>query len=365
MIKAEAEAAIVQDVVVGNCTAPGGGQIVSRMAGLAAGFPIQSTLMTVNRQCSSGLQACASIAAAIKAGQIDCGVAAGVESMTLHYGPAAMPMGVSDKVMEGEAKDGLTPMGITSDTVAQRFDISRKDQDEYSALSHQKAERAQKEGYFDKEIVPMTAIWTDPKSGDEKQVRAERDDGVRANVSPAAMAKLRPAFNEDGTTTAGNSSQVTDGAAAVLMMRRSFADRYFGAKLGRVPGHLVAQFHSFTVAGVPPGIMGVGPAYAIPRLLTNAGIRDPNDIDIYEINEAFASQFLYCCRELKINMEKVNPKGGAIALGHPLGCTGARQVATLLTELERTDKRTGVISMCIGSGMYGACVAPNGLKGQN
>ncbi|KAI9224680.1 Thiolase, N-terminal domain-containing protein [Blastocladiella britannica] len=334
---------LVQDIQVGNVLPPGGGATVARMAALYAGFPDTTALATVNRQCSSGLQACASIAHAIQVGMIDIGIGAGVESMTLSYGPGAMPSSTSDKVTAFEpAADCLLPMGITSENVAKQFKIPRTKQDALAAASHVKAAKAQREGLFDAEIVPVTITLED---GTTKVI--SKDDGIREGTTPEGLAKLKPAFSADGCTTAGNASQVSDGAAAVLLARRSVAEKL------RLP--ILGKFVNFAAVGVPPKIMGVGPAFAIPEALRKAGI-SINDVDIFEINEAFASQAVMSIEHLGIPFEKVNPKGGAIALGHPLGCTGARQIATIMPELKRTGKKIGVLSMCIGSGMGAAAV---------
>lgn len=253
---------------------------------------------------------------------------------------------VSPKVFENEsAKDCLIPMGITSENVAAKFGISRMDQDKLSVKSHHKAAKAQSENKFVEEIVPVK---TTIKDGDkEKEIVVTKDDGPRADTTLEGLAKLKPAFKKDGTTTAGNSSQVSDGAAAVLLARRSVAK-----KLGL---QILGSLKSYAVKGVPPAIMGIGPAVAIPEALKKAGLTI-KDIDVFEINEAFASQAGYCVKALDIPEEKVNPNGGAIALGHPLGCTGARQTATLFAELKRTGKKYGVVSMCIGTGMGAAAV---------
>ncbi|TPX69030.1 hypothetical protein SpCBS45565_g02714 [Spizellomyces sp. 'palustris'] len=332
---------IVQDIQVGNVLMPGAGVTTSRMAALYAGFPESAALSAVNRQCSSGLTTCANIAAAIKAGYIDVGIGAGVESMTMYYGPGAMPTDLDSSILEyGPAADVLIPMGQTSENVAAEFKISRDVQDKFALRSHTLASKAQKEGLFDEEIVPV-------KLADGTIV--SKDDGIRATTAES-LAKLRPAFGKNGCTTAGNASQITDGAASVLMMRRSVAD-----KLGLKP---LARWIGFSVVGVPPRIMGIGPEKAIPEVLRQVGL-NVEDVDIYEINEAFASQAVYCVDRLGIPIEKVNPKGGAIAFGHPMGATGARQVATLLPELRRQKKRFGVISMCVGIGMGAAAVIEN------
>ncbi|KAI9149786.1 3-ketoacyl-CoA thiolase with broad chain length specificity [Blastocladiella emersonii ATCC 22665] len=334
---------LVQDIQVGNVLPPGGGATVARMAALYAGFPDTTALSTINRQCSSGLQAVSSIANAIAVGQIDIGIGAGVESMTLGYGPGAMPSSTSDKVTSLDAAaDCLLPMGITSENVAKQYNVPRAKQDALAAASHIKAAKAQKEGLFKDEIIPVTI-----DGPDGKPVTIAADDGIRAGTTPEGLAKLKPAFSADGCTTAGNASQVSDGAAAVLLARRSVAE-----KLG-LP--IIGKFVNFAAVGVPPKIMGVGPAFAIPEVLRKTGLT-VDQVDIFEINEAFASQAVMSIDHLKIPYEKVNPKGGAIALGHPLGCTGARQIATLLPELKRQGKKVGVVSMCIGTGMGAAAV---------
>ncbi|KAJ2607728.1 3-ketoacyl-CoA thiolase with broad chain length specificity [Coemansia sp. RSA 1365] len=342
---AKIDPALVEDICVGNVCPPGGGATTARMAALYAGFPNTTSVQTVNRQCSSGLQAVVHIAHEIQSGMIDIGIGAGVESMTQFYGPKhkMIPDTLSEEVMAApEAADCLTPMGFTSENVASDFGISRQRQDEFAALSHQRVEKAQKEGLFDAEIYPVKTKIID-KDGNKKEIVVSRDDGLRAGTTAATLGKLRPAFSAEGSTTAGNASQVSDGAAAVLMMKRSRA-----AELGlSVQGKLIAA----AVAGVPPRIMGVGPAYAVPAVLKKAGL-NINQLDVVELNEAFASQALYSIEKLGLDIARVNPKGGAIALGHPLGCTGARQVSTLLTELRRQDKRVGCATMCIGGG-YG------------
>jgi len=335
---------LVQDIVVGNVLPPGGGATVARMAALYAGYPVETSIMTVNRQCSSGLQACAQVAASIKSGYLDIGIGAGVESMTKNYGAGAMGE-VSDEVMELEvAADCLLPMGITSENVATKYNVDRRAQDELAAVSHTRAAAAQKAGWFNDEIVPVTVKQTD-KEGNEKTVTVSKDDGIRPGTTLESLSKLRPAFSDDGTTTAGNASQVSDGAAAVLLMRRSVAQKL------NLP--ILGKFVTAATVGVPPNVMGIGPAFAIPLACKQAGI-SIQDLDVIELNEAFASQAAYCIKKLNLDPAKVNPKGGAIALGHPLGCTGARQIATILPELKRQGKRIGAISMCIGSGM-GMC----------
>jgi acetyl-CoA acyltransferase 1 len=317
------------------------------MAAIHAGFPYTTAFNTVNRQCSSGLQAITNVAQQIQTGMIDIGIGGGVESMTRNYGTRAIPVDLSPELAASysqDARDCIMAMGLTSENVAARYGVSREEQDAFAVKSHQKAMAAQKAGLFNAEIVAMETRWVeDPENNPEIVTRklVAADDGVRPNVSLESMAKLKPAFKADGTSTAGNSSQVSDGAAAALMMRRDIAEA-----LGLKP---IAKFVATAVAGVKPDEMGVGPAVAIPKVLEMAGLGIA-DVGIWELNEAFASQAIYCIRELGLQEERVNPKGGAIALGHPLGATGARQLATLLPELERTGEKVGVISMCIGTG---------------
>ena len=335
----------IGDIHIGNVLQTGSGMISSRMAALMAGIPDSVPMMSINRQCSSGLQACANIAAAITAGHINCGIGGGVESMSMFDMMASLDITkISETVFENEgARNCLIPMGMTSENVAEKFRIPRDVQDQMAAESHAKAVRAQETGLYDSEIVPITV--PDLKTG--KPIVVSKDEGMRKGTTAESLAALAPSFKKGGTTTAGNSSQLTDGAAVVLLARRSFAQ----AK--GLP--IIGKFVSFAAVGCPPEIMGIGPAVAIPAALAKANLTI-NDIDIYEINEAFASQATYCVNLLKVPKEKLNPKGGAIALGHPLGCTGARQMATLLPELKRTGKRRGVVSMCIGAGMGAAAV---------
>ncbi|TFK52111.1 thiolase [Heliocybe sulcata] len=349
--KASLDPALVGDIAVGNVLPPGGGASGARMAALHAGIPNTTPINTVNRQCSSGLTAVSQIANEIKVGQIDIGIGAGVESMTFGYGGAAMPDGWSEAVLSNkEAEDCLIPMGITSENVAKEYNISRAVQDQFAAKSFEKAAAAQKAGKFKAEIVPVKVKWTDPKTEEEKEIVVDADDGIRDGVTAESLAKLKPAFSKDGTTHAGNASQVSDGAAAVLLARRSVAKR-----LG-LP--ILGKYVTSVVVGVPPRIMGVGPAFAIPKLLAQTGL-SKDDVDLYEINEAFASQAVFSVQHIGIPFEKVNPHGGAIAIGHPLGCTGARQVATGYNISKQTGAKLFVTSMCIGSGMGMAALFVN------
>jgi acetyl-CoA acyltransferase 1 len=339
------------DICVGNVQLGGAYAGPARMAMFSAGYPETVPLNCVNRQCSSGLQAVGNIANAILAGQIDAGIGAGVESMT-HGGGVTKgskmqipPINFNDIQSNQLAKDCLIPMGVTSENVASAYGVTRQMQDELAVLSNNKALKAQAEGRFKDEIVPVHTFIQE-KEG-KQAVVIDKDEGPRKSTIES-LSKLRTVFKkENGTTTAGNSSQVSDGAAAVLLCRRSVAKAQGLPILGSIRG--------FQVVGVKPDVMGIGPAEAIPAVLKSSGI-SIDSVDIFEINEAFASQAVYCVNKLNIPMEKVNPLGGAIALGHPLGCTGARQVATLMHELRRTKKKLGVVSMCIGTGMGAAAV---------
>lgn len=311
------------------------------MAQLHAGFNERTALHTINRACSSGLAAVTSIANMITVGSIDVGVGAGMESMTKNYGSRAIPTMLWDQLKNSEVKDArdcIMPMGLTAENVAKRYGVNREDQDAFAAESHLKASKSQKSGLFDQEIVPVKVNQYDPEHPDAppKEVVIDKDDGIRHNASVESMAKLKPAFAKDGFSTAGNSSQVSDGAAATLLMRRSTAN-----ELG-LTSSIIGKWVGTQTVGCKPDEMGVGPAVAIPKLLDYTGI-NKEDINVWEINEAFASQALYCIRKLGLNMDKVNPRGGAIAIGHPLGMTGTRQLATLLPQLQ--EGQLGVVSM--------------------
>ncbi|OZJ05809.1 hypothetical protein BZG36_00874 [Bifiguratus adelaidae] len=342
--KTKIDPALIQDVCVGTVLPSRGGAGGARRAALYAGIPDTAGCSSLNRQCSSGLQAVATIATAISYGLIDVGLAAGVESMSHGYGDPPKEGELSERMSQEnqQVADCLIPMGITSENVAEKFNVSREKQDQFAARSHKLAHQAQQNGWFDEEIAPVTTTL------DGKTVTVTKDEGIRPNTTPESLAKLKPAFKPTGSTHAGNASQVSDGAAAVLLMRRSKAQ-----ELG-LP--ILGKYVISAVVGVPPNIMGIGPAFAIPIALEKAGLRK-EDVDIYEINEAFASQAVYSVEKVGIPLEKVNPKGGAIALGHPLGCTGARQVATLFPELKRQGKRIGITSMCMGTGMGMAAVS--------
>jgi acetyl-CoA acyltransferase len=343
--KAGITPADVDDLVLG-CAMPEGeqGLNMARVVGLLAGMPIESSGETINRFCASGLQAVAHAAERIAFGAVDTMIAGGVESMT------SVPMtgnklSVSPQVMD-EFPTAYTPMGLTAELVAQKFGISRAEQDAFAARSHQKAAAAQKEGKFT-EIVPVKATSFDTSSG--RAVHTSKvfqvDEFPRPDTTAEKLGALKPVFSATGSVTAGNSSPLPVGAAAVVLMSGEKAK-----KLGKKP---LGYFRMFQVAGVPPEIMGIGPVPAVRKLLARTGLT-VNDIDLFEMNEAFASQAVYCQKQLEIPDAKLNVNGGAIALGHPLGCTGAKLVSQLFSELERRNGRYGIVTMCIGGGMGAA-----------
>ncbi len=349
--RARVDARAIEDVVLG-CAFPEAeqGMNVARVASLAAGLPCEVPAQTVNRFCASGLQAIATAAERVAGGFADCILAGGTESMTL------VPMG-GNKFSANPALAGFWPeayasMGITAEIVAERYRISREEQDAFAAESHRRAAAALDARRFVGEIVPVVAERCEIVDGKTRSTRepVDADDGVRRETTSEALAKLKPAFKVNGTVTAGNSSQMTDGAAAALIVSEAFLKRNRLSPLARVV--------AYAVKGVPPEIMGMGPVEAIPAALARAGVRT-DDVAIFELNEAFASQSVACLRALKLDPARVNPNGGAIALGHPLGCTGAKLTATLLHEMRRTKARHGVVSMCIGGGMGAAAVFEN------
>lgn len=347
VVKDLSDPSLVDDICVGTVLEIGGLRATEcRMASFLAGLPKTVTVRTVNRQCSSGLQAIADIAASIKAGYIDIGIAAGLESMSNNSMRVKGKLQVSDEIkMNNDALNCLLPMGITSENVAQEFDVSREEQDRFSYNSHQRAFKAS-ETVFKDEILPIKTSVKDKKTGNVKQIVVDKDDGIRPNTTIEGLSKLKPVFKKGGSTTAGNASQLTDGASALLLMKRSKA-----TQLGL---RVMARFTAFAVSGVRPEIMGVGPAYAIPKVCKQVGLNHLSDIDLFEINEAFASQALYCCKKLGLGLDVVNVNGGAIAIGHPLGMSGNRMAITLIKEMERRGLKRGIVSMCIGSGMGAA-----------
>ena len=334
----------IGDVVIGTAMPEGEqGMNVARIASLGAGVPDTVPAMTINRFCSSGLQSLAQGAAAIAAGWYDVALTGGVESMT------QIPMGgdrpTPNPALMATRPEVYSPMGITSENVASNYGVTREEQDAFAVSSHQKAARAIQEGRFTEEIIPVaTRVWD---GAAWKDITVDTDEGVRGDSSVEGLARLRAAFKVGGTTHAGNSSQMSDGAAATVVMAREKAESLGLEILGVLKG--------YAVVGVAPEVMGIGPAKAIPAALAKAGV-DIGDVDLFEINEAFASQAVYCVRELGIDPDRVNVNGGAIALGHPLGCTGAKLTATLLHQMKRDNARLGVVSMCIGGGMGAAAV---------
>ncbi len=337
----------VDDVVLG-CAFPESDQGLNlgRVVAMRAGFPYTVPGQTVNRFCSSGLQAIATAAYEIMVGAADVMIAGGVEFMSqvpiMGLTPSPNPYLVEHN------PQAYTSMGLTAENVAEKFGISREDQDRFALSSHQKAAKAIKEGKFKEEIIPIPAKVKEIKEDGTvvvKEVIFDTDEGVRYDASLEGMASLKSVFKAKGTVTAGNSSQTSDGAAALILMSKEKAE---ALKLKPM-----ATFRSFAVAGVPPEIMGVGPAYAVPKALKKAGLTI-KDIGLVELNEAFASQSLYVIRELGLNLDIVNVNGGAIAVGHPLGCTGAKLTTMLLYEMKRRNVRYGLVTMCIGGGMGAA-----------
>jgi acetyl-CoA acyltransferase len=332
----------VEDLVLG-CAMPEGeqGMNIARVAGLLGGLPVETSAMTINRFCSSGLQAIALAAGAIATGTHDIVIAGGVESMTM------VPMTGNKLSASAEAMrrcpDVYTPMGITAENVAKRFGVSRADQDAFSLRSQQKATAAAGAGKFDDEIVSVKATRYDGTK--RADVDFKRDETIRSDTTLEGLSGLKPAFSKDGSVTAGNASPLSDGAAAALVMSRAKADA-----LGVKP---LGLFRAFATAGVDPAIMGIGPIPAVRKLFAKTGL-SMRDIDIVELNEAFASQAIYVQRTLEIPDERLNVSGGAIALGHPLGCTGAKLAATALHELRRRGGRFAIVTMCIGGGMGAA-----------
>ncbi|MFO0638638.1 MAG: thiolase family protein [Polyangiaceae bacterium] len=333
---------LVEDLVLG-CAMPEGeqGLNIARMAGLLGGLSQDSAAMTINRFCSSGLQSLALAAGSILAGSNDVVVAGGVESMSM-VPMTGNKLSASAEVME-KYPSAYTPMGITAENVAKQFKISREEQDAFALASQKKAAAAIEAKKFDQEIVPVTGIKFD---GQEKKTFSfTRDELPRPETTLESLAGLKPAFSAKGSVTAGNASPLSDGAAASLLMSRAKADELGVKGLG--------IFRAFVTVGVDPAIMGIGPEPAIRKLLAKTGLKI-SDIDLFEINEAFASQSVYVKNTLGLPEDRLNVNGGAIALGHPLGCTGAKLVATALYELKRRGGKYAIVSMCIGGGMGAA-----------
>ncbi|HUI89796.1 MAG TPA: acetyl-CoA C-acyltransferase [Anaerolineales bacterium] len=342
----------IEDVVLG-CAFPEGeqGLNMARMIALRAGLPESVPAETINRYCSSGLQAIAHAAYAIQSGQVETAIAGGVESMSMvpMFGYKFSP----NPYFAQDLPHYYTNMGLTAENVAVKYNISREDQDAFSLKSNQKAAKAVDSELFDPELVPVD-VEVAELNANEKPVKktftVRRDEGPRADTSMEALAKLKPAFKEGGTVTAGNSSQMSDGAAGVVVMSAEKAEQLGMSAL--------ARFVSFAVGGVAPELMGIGPVVAIPKALKLAGL-SLNDIDLIELNEAFAAQSLAVIGTLELDENKVNVNGGAIALGHPLGCTGAKLTTQLIYEMGRRKSRYGMVTMCIGGGMGAAAIFEN------
>lgn len=342
------DATEIDDVILG-CAMPEAeqGMNVARIAGLRAGLPVEVPAQTVNRFCSSGLQTIALAAQQIMSGMGEAVVAGGAETMS--QVPMSSNKFMANPVLAKEHPGVYIGMGLTAENLARQYEVTREEQDAFALRSHQRAAAAQEAGKFDGEIVPLEVeIMLGEGSGAQTYTTIfDRDEGIRRDSSVEALAKLRPVFHVQGTVTAGNSSQTSDGAAAVLVMSEEKAER-----LGLEP---MARFRSFAVGGVAPEVMGIGPVAAVPKALRLAGV-SLGEIDLVELNEAFAAQALAVIRELGLDEEKVNVNGGAIALGHPLGCTGAKLTVQMLHELARQDKQLGLVTMCIGGGMGAAGV---------
>jgi len=342
----------IDDLVLG-CAFPEGpqGMNVARMVGLGAGLPVSVPAETINRFCASGIQSIAHIAYAIMAGQLKVALAGGTESMSM------VPMTgfkfAPDPNMAIEAPESFTNMGLTAENVAEKYGISREDQDAFSLRSHQRATAAVESGVFDSQIIPLEVKIVEPAGNGHQQEKTftfSRDEGPRSDTSMDALARLRPAFKQDGTVTAGNSSQMSDGAAGVIVMSAARAN-----ELNLKP---LVRFVSYAVGGVPPEIMGIGPIEAVPKALKLAGL-ELSQIGLIELNEAFAAQALAVIRTLGLDEEITNVNGGAIALGHPLGCTGAKLTVQLINEMKRRDVKYGMVTMCIGGGMGAAAIFEN------
>jgi acetyl-CoA acyltransferase len=337
---------MVEDVILG-CAMPEGeqGMNVARISALLAGIPHTAAAMTINRFCSSGLQAIALAARAVEAGECDVAVAGGTESMSLvpmggqRFSPNPTLVDVHPEVYMG--------MGLTAERLARKYGIDRERSDAFALASHQKAVAAIDGGRFRDEIVPLKVTLPSSNGAGPEQIVFDTDEGPRRDTSLEALARLKPAFDTDGVVTAGNASQVSDGAAATVVVSAEKAK-----ELGLTP---IARLVSFAVAGVPPEIMGIGPVEAIPKALKRAGLK-LRDIDLIELNEAFATQALAVIEAADLDPEKVNVNGGAVALGHPLGCTGAKLSTQMLHELKRRDARYGLVTMCVGGGMGAAGV---------
>lgn len=336
----ELDRTLIEDVIVG-CAIPEQKQGLNpaRLIAARAGLPDSACGLTVDRFCSSGLQAIAIAAAQIESGMSEVLVAGGIESMT------ALPMTIDrsgdvDEWLMENHPGHYVPMGITAENVAEKYSISREEMDAFAVESHRKAAKAQEEGRFAKEIVPLPGV-----DADGNAIIFDQDQGIRKNSTVESLATLNPCFKENGSVTAATSSQTSDGAGFVVLMSEEKAKA-----LGIRP---IAKLRGFAVGGCNPNYMGLGPIVAVPKVMEQTGLT-VDEMDVIELNEAFASQAIQCIRELKLDPEKVNPNGGAIALGHPMGCTGAFLTCKALNELERTDGKYALITMCIGGGMGAA-----------
>jgi len=341
------EASEIEDVIMG-CAMPEAeqGMNVARSAAIRAGLPVETSAMTINRFCSSGLQSIAMAADRIKSGGADVIVAGGLETMSM------IPMGGHiirpNPYLVDHYPDFYLSMGLATENVARKYEVTREQQDEFAFRSHARAAAALDADKFKDEVVPLHVVLEELDEKGKKQRREvvfDKDEGVRRDTSAEGLAKLRPAFHVKGTITAGNASQMSDGAAAAIVMSDSRA-----RELGVKP---MARFIAYATAGCPPEEMGIGPVFAIPKALKLAGLT-LNDIDVIELNEAFAAQSIAVIKTLGLDPDKVNVNGGAIALGHPLGCTGAKLTASILRELERRNGRYGMVTMCVGGGMGAA-----------
>jgi acetyl-CoA acyltransferase len=342
----------IEDVVIG-CAFPEGeqGLNMGRMIALRAGLPDSVPAETINRYCASGVQSIAHVAYAIQSGQIETGVAGGAESMTMV--PMAGYKFSPNPYFAQDLPHYYTNMGLTAENLSEKYGIPREDQDEFSLKSHRKAAQAVNSGLFDPELVSIDVEVTELDGGEtprKQNFTVTRDEGPRADTNMDALSRLKPAFKEGGTVTAGNSSQMSDGAAAVMVMSAERA-----ARLGIAP---LARFVSFAAGGVAPELMGIGPVVAIPKALKLAGLR-LEEIDLIELNEAFAAQSLAVIRSLELDESKVNVNGGAIALGHPLGCTGTKLTTQLIYEMGRRKSKYGMVTMCVGGGMGAAAIFEN------
>ena len=341
------EASDIEDVIMG-CAMPEAeqGMNIARSAAIRAGLPVETSAMTINRFCSSGLQSIAMAADRIKSGGAEVIIAGGLETMSM------IPMGGHiirpNPYLVEHYPDFYLSMGLATENVARKYEVTREEQDEFALRSHTRAAAAVDGDKFKDEVVPLHIVLEELDEKGKKQRREvvfDKDEGVRRDSSAEGLAKLKPAFHVKGTITAGNASQMSDGAAAAVVMSDSRA-RELGAKP-------MARFIAYATAGCPPEEMGIGPVFAIPKALKLAGLT-LNDIDVIELNEAFAAQSIAVIKTLGLDPDKVNVNGGAIALGHPLGCTGAKLTASILRELERRNGRYGMVTMCVGGGMGAA-----------